>query len=396
MFESIPLAPPDPILGLTEAFKKDPNPNKINLGVGVYQDAAGKTPILESVRQAEAALLEREQSKSYLPIDGSPQYASAVQLLMFGNHHEIVLDRRAATAHTPGGTGALRVAAEYLKKMHPQTTIWLSDPTWANHPNIFKAAGLNVKTYPYFDAPNNRVDLNAMLAALDQIPAGDVVLLHGCCHNPTGADLSTDQWAKVASVVSKRKLLPLVDFAYQGFALGLDEDAAGLLQLCQPGCELLIASSFSKNFGLYNERVGALTVVAANRAAAAAVMSHVKTVVRTNYSNPPAHGAAIVAAILNDPKLRALWLDELAQMRDRINGMRKLFVEKLAANGVTRDFSFLTRQAGMFSFTGLSQEQVQTLRDKHGIYMVGGGRVNVAGITPANADPLCQAIAAIL
>ena len=396
MFEKFTPAPPDPILGLTEAFKKDPNPNKINLGQGVYKDATGNTPVLRSVKLAEERILHSENTKDYLAIDGLPQYDRLVQELILGAEHEIVAGKRAVTVQAPGGTGALRVAADFVAKMMPGARIWVSEPTWPNHPGVFRAAGLEVHTYPYFDAATNGVAFAAMLEAIHAMPRGDVLLLHGCCHNPTGVDLSSAQWEEIARVVAERHLLPLIDFAYQGFADGLAEDAAGLRALAQPGQEFLIASSYSKNFGLYNERIGALTLVATDEAAAQTALSHIKTVVRSNYSNPPAHGAAIVATVLGDPALRALWEGEVAEMRDRINTMRHLFVETLNEKGVERDFSFIARQRGMFSFSGLSPEQIKALRDKHSVYAVSSGRFSVAGMTEHNMDMLCAAIADVL
>ena len=396
MFEQFTPAPPDAILGLTEAFKKDPNPKKVNLGVGIYKDAQGRTPILASVKRAEERILQEENTKNYLSIDGSPEYGAAVQELLFGADHEIIRSNRSITAQAPGGTGALRVAADFIATMFPGARVWLSDPTWPNHPSVFKAAGLTTAVYPYFDAANNGVAFAAMLAAIKQIPAGDVVLLHGCCHNPTGADLSLAQWQQVAAVVAERKLLPLVDFAYQGFGDGLDDDAAGLRALCTQVDELLIASSFSKNFGLYNERVGALTLVARNADAAEKALGHIKIAIRANYSNPPAHGAAVVTTVLRDPALRAQWEAEVTEMRERINTMRHLFVETLNEKGVTRDFSFIANQRGMFSFSGLTPEHVKALREKHGVYIVGSGRISVAGMTEGNMDYLCTAIADVL
>ena len=396
MLETIQAAPPDAILGLSEAFKSDPNPNKINLGVGVYKDATGKTPILPSVKTAEERILKSETSKSYLPIDGSPDFAAATQALLFGTESEIVTSQRAVTAQTPGGTGALRVAADFVAAMLPGKHVWLSDPTWPNHPAIFAAAGVETATYPYFDKESNGVAFDAMLAALNQIPAGDVVVLHGCCHNPTGVDLSAEQWAAVADVVEERGLLPLFDFAYQGFAQGLQEDALGLYALAKPGAEMLIASSFSKNFGLYNERIGALTVVSADADTAKAVQSQVKKRIRANYSNPPAHGGAIVTTVLTDPALRTQWENEVSEMRDRINAMRHLFVETLNQLDVEQDFSFIAQQRGMFSFSGLTPDQVAALRDNYSIYIVGSGRINVAGLTEENMDYLCRAIAEVV
>jgi aspartate/tyrosine/aromatic aminotransferase len=396
MFETITPAPPDAILGLTEVFRKDPNPKKINLGVGVYKDAAGRTPVLASVKAAEERLLRAEQSKSYLDIDGTPAYAAAVQELLFGQGHEAVTSRRAVTAQAPGGTGALRVAADFLARVSPGKCVWISDPTWPNHPNIFRAAGLEVAVYPYFDPALNGVNFERMMATVEQIPAGDVLLVHGCCHNPTGSDLTPEQWEQLADVVAERGLLPLIDFAYQGFADGLREDAAGLLAMTRPGAELLVASSFSKNFGLYNERVGALTLIAANESSAQAALSHLKGAIRANYSNPPSHGAAIVTTVLSDPELRRQWEGEVEEMCSRISTMRHLFVETLNEKGVDRDFSFIARQRGMFSFSSLNADQVKALRDQYSIYIVGGGRINVAGMTEANMDYLCSAIAAVL
>jgi aspartate/tyrosine/aromatic aminotransferase len=393
MFEHIQAAPPDPILGLTAAFREDPNPKKINLSVGVYQDSSGKTPILESVRKAGQLLLERQKSMSYLPIDGSPAYAAAVQRLMFGEGHEVEKSGRAATSHTPGGTGALRVAADLIHQQFPKATVWMTQPTWPNHPQIFAAAGVPTKSFPYFDAKTNSLAFDEAVAAIREMPAGDVILLHGCCHNPTGIDPTPDQWNKLADAVYSRGILPLLDFAYQGFADGIDEDATGLRAFARPGAELLVCSSFSKNFGLYCERVGALTVVGKDKARAATVQSQVKAGIRANYSNPPAHGAELVTTVLGDADLRTQWEKEVAEMRGRINGMRELLVKTLKAKGVPGDYSFITRQRGMFSFSGLTPPQVETLKQKYAIYIVGSGRINVAGITEQNVGPLCDAIA---
>lgn len=396
MFETLTAAPPDAILGLTEAFKTDPNPNKINLGVGVYKDAQGITSILPSVKQAEDRMLTNEQTKTYLPIDGLPAYSAAVQEILFGLAHEIVVNERAVTAQTPGGTGALRVAADFIAQSMPNATIWLSEPTWPNHPNVFGAAGLSIATYPYFDSATNGLAFNKMLETIRTIPAGDVLVLHGCCHNPTGVDLSPAEWQLVADATADRQILPLVDFAYQGFANGLSEDAAGLLTLCQSGTELLISSSFSKNFGLYNERTGALTLVTGDKNTAQITLSHIKRCIRANYSNPPSHGANIVKTVLTDANLRKIWEGEVTEMRDRINTMRHLFVETLNEKSVDRDVSFIAKQRGMFSFSGLTPEQVQTLRERHAVYVVSSGRINVAGMTEDNMDYLCTAIADVL
>lgn len=396
MFGQLEMAPPDPILGLTEAFKNDPRPEKINLGVGVYKDAAGRTPVLKSVKAAEKRLLQEESTKSYLPISGAPEFGAKVRELLFGADHEIVQNKRAATAHTPGGTGALRVAGDFLKRMFPGKALWMSTPTWENHANVFRAAGVETKAYPYYDADRKCLDFDAMLAGLESAPEGDAVLLHACCHNPSGVDPAPAQWETIAALVRRRGLLPVVDFAYQGFGDGLEEDAKGLRALCAAAEELLICSSFSKNFGLYNERCGALTVVGATRDAADRAFSHIKACIRANYSNPPSHGGAIVTTVLNDPALRMQWESEVAAMRDRINGMRRFFVATLQAKGVKTDFSFIAQQKGMFSFSGLNREQVAALRDQYAIYIVGSGRINVAGMTEENMDTLCAAIAAVL
>ena len=396
MFETIEMAPADVILGLTEAFKADPNPKKVNLGVGVYKDAAGKTPVLRAVKLAEERILAEENTKSYLPIDGSPAYAAATQTLLFGAHHEIVASKRAITAQAPGGTGALRVAGDFVARKFPDATVWISDPTWPNHPGVFQASGLKVATYPYFDKTTHGVAFDALLAALTLVPAGDVVVLHGACHNPTGVDLTPAQWQQGADVLAQTGALPLIDFAYQGFGLGLEEDAIGVRTLAATLPEFMIASSFSKNFGLYNERVGALTVVAGDADAAERARSHVKIVIRSNYSNTPAHGGATFTPVLGDPALRSLWEAELTEMRERINTMRHLFVETLNEKGVTQDFSFIARQRGMFSFSGLTPAQVKALAETHAIYAVGSGRIAVAGLTEMNMDYLCSAIADVL
>jgi aspartate/tyrosine/aromatic aminotransferase len=396
MFETLEMAPPDAILGLTEAFKKDPNPAKINLSVGVYKDAKGDTPVFSSVKKAEELILKSEKTKNYLAIDGSSEYSAAVQELLFGADHEVVKSKRSCTAHTPGGTAALRVSGDFIKKMFPKARIWMSQPTWPNHPQIFQAAGVAQESYPYFDAHVNGIAFGEMMDAMNRIPEGDVVLLHGCCHNPTGCDPTLEQWKEIADVVQKRKLLPLLDFAYQGLAEGIEVDRAGLLELARPGVEMLICSSFSKNFGLYNERVGALTAVGKDAEAASRAQSHIKSCIRANYSNPPSHGGSVVTTILNNADLRKEWLGEVDVMRARINKMRTLFVDTLKAKGVKADFSFIARQRGMFSFSGLSKEQVETLKKKHGIYVVGNGRINVAGMTEGNMDQLSTAIAQVL
>src|SRR5262245_51792666 len=397
MFDTLPLAPPDAILGLTEAFKNDPNPQKINLSAGIYKDEQGNTPILACVKEAERRLLASEKSKGYLTIEGHAEFAARVQELVFGPGHEVLASKRAVTAQTPGGTGSLRVAADFLQKHFPRAKVWVSKPTWANHAAIFSAAGQKVETYAYIDAAGRRLDFPAMLSALKQTPTGDIVLLHACCHNPTGIDPTPTQWKEIAEVVHDRGLLPLVDFAYQGFGQGLNEDAVALRELARPGKELIVCSSFSKNFGLYGERVGALTLVAGGKEAGERALSQVRVSIRTNYSNPPTHGAAIVAAVLADAELRRQWEQELAAMRDRIHQMRRLFVETMRSKAPRHDFSFLQDQKGMFSFSGLTNLQVDELRSKHSVYVVGnGGRINVAGMTRQNMESLCVAIAAVL
>ncbi len=398
MFENVPLAPPDAIFGLIEAFKKDPNPDKINLGAGVYKDEAGRTPVLACVKEAEARILEQEPSKTYLPIDGAPEYGQAVRRLIFGSEHAVVTGRRAVTAHCPGGTGALRVACDLLKRIRPSGKVWLSAPTWPNHPQILEAVGLEMKTYPYFDRDSNDLDFSGMIDALSRVEEHDVVLLHGCCHNPTGVDPTPEQWSQIGDVLARRRAVPLVDFAYQGFASGVREDAEGIRSLCERLPEMILCSSFSKNFGLYSERVGALTAVAASERDAEAVRSQAKSLIRANYSNPPVHGSSIVTTILGDAGLRGRWDQELAQMRDRIHAMRRLFASELDNRGVQLSPAgngFIAQQQGMFSFSGLNREQVAKLRDEYAIYIVGSGRLNVAGMTESNMGRLCDAIAAV-
>lgn len=397
MFDQLEQAPPDPILGLTAAFNDDPNPNKINLTVGVYKDADGKTPVLQSVKKSESAVLAAEETKSYLPISGDPVFGSVVQALLFGEGHPIISEGRASTVQTPGGTGALRVAGDFVQKLHPNATLWLSDPTWANHPKVFDAAHLATQTYPYYDTEGNALDFDAFTGALSKMPEGDVVLLHGCCHNPTGMDPSPGQWETVADIVRSRSLIPLLDFAYQGLGDGFEEDGRGLQALASSVTEMFVASSFSKNFGLYRERIGALTLVTRSSEAAKRALSHLLITIRTNYSNPPAHGSSIVTTVLNDPGLRAEWEGEVKAMRDRINSVRQLLVDTLEKKRARRDYSYIARQKGMFSYSGLTPDQVDALREKHSIYVVKtGGRINVAGITDDNVDYLCESIADVI
>jgi aspartate/tyrosine/aromatic aminotransferase len=392
IFDAIAPAPPDPILGLTEAFKKDPNPKKVNLGVGVYVDDHGNTPILKAVRQAEKILWNSRTTKSYMPISGSPEYAEVVQVLLFGKGHPVIAADRIRTAHTPGGTGGLRVGAEFLKKFAPAARVWLSSPTWPNHKGIFEAAGFKAEEYPYYDAASRGIDFGPMCDALKRAATNDIVVLHVCCHNPTGNDLSDAQWKEVAAIARTRQWLPFLDFAYQGLGEGIAEDRRGLLAMLDTGLECFVSSSFSKNFGLYQDRVGALTLVAADPKAAETAFSHIKTVIRVIYSNPAAHGGAIVTTILKNAELRELWDEELTAMRRRIAAVRSALVAQLKKRGATMDFSFIDRQRGMFSFSGLSDARVAYLRDKKSVYMVGGGRINVAGITSRNVDYVCDSI----
>ena len=392
MFDALPPAPPDAILGLTEAWKKDPNPLKVNLGVGVFKDDRGNTPILPSVKAAEAAILQTATTKSYMPIGGAPEYGQLVQDMIFGSGHELIAAGRARTAHTPGGTAALRVGGDFLKKLLPAATVWVSTPTWANHKGVFAAAGFKTADYPYYDPATKGLDFARMTEGLEKVPAGDIVLLHACCHNPTGVDLTADQWKTLAAIAARQGWIPFLDFAYQGYGDGLEPDRAGVLALAAVCPEFLVASSFSKNFGLYQDRTGALTVVGGSATAVQAAFSHVEIAIRVNYSNPPAHGGLIVTRILSDAALRQQWMGELTAMREHIASTRAKFVAALGRHGVPGDFSFITRQKGMFSFSGLNDAQVKFLREQKSIYIVGGGRINVAGITPKNLDYLCASI----
>ncbi|MBZ5875282.1 MULTISPECIES: amino acid aminotransferase [Chromohalobacter] len=395
MFEQIERVPGDAILGLIEAFKKDPNPQKVDLGVGVYRDAHGNTPVMRAVKEAEARLLKNETTKSYIGSHGDPRYGQAVLELVLGAQSPVLAANRASATQSPGGTGALRLAADFIKSQLPGKGIWVSDPTWPNHLGIFHAAGVELKKYPYVDA-DNRLDFEGMLSALQQIPEGDVVLLHACCHNPSGFDLSREQWQRVLEVVRERRLLPLVDFAYQGFGDGLDADAYGPRLLAENLDEVMITSSCSKNFGVYRERTGCMIMIARDSEQMENVRSQMAIVARENYSNPPAHGGAVVAEILHDDALATVWREELTEMRDRINGLRRDFVEALKPYGLDERFAFIAEQRGMFSYTGLSPEQVDRLRDEFGIYMVRSGRANVAGLSQENLPYVAKAIAAVV
>lgn len=390
----MPAAAADPILGLTDAFRADARTGKVNLSVGVYQDAEGASPVLATVKAAERLILSGESTKAYLPISGDGAYTREAARLVFGD--ALTESGRIASVHTPGGTGALRLAGEFARHVLGVKQVWLSQPTWPNHQGIFGAVGLEAKGYPYYDATAKNVNFAGMRAALEGASPGDAVLLHACCHNPSGADLDTDQWSALAGILGERRLLPIVDFAYQGFGDGLETDAQGVRVLTEAGLEVIVCSSFSKNFGLYRERVGVLSLLAQNADDAARVMGQAKALIRTNFSNPPAHGGAIVSTILLSDELRARWIVELDEMRARIAGMRFALVDGLRAAGATQDFSFLLEQKGMFSFSGLTPEQVKILREAHAVYIVGNGRINVAGLTPANVSGVCAAIAAVL
>jgi aspartate/tyrosine/aromatic aminotransferase len=389
-------APPDPILGLADAFRADPRPGKINLSAGVFIDETGTTPVLDTVVEAERRLAAAAGTKLYRPIDGDPAYRELVRALVLGESHEAVTSGRALATQTPGGTGGLRVAADLVRSTGGGQTIWLSEPTWPNHPQMFQAAGFRVRPYPYTDGSGRRIDEAAMLQTLSGASPGDVLLLHGACHNPTGVDPSPDLWRRVGDLVEERRLLPLVDRACPGFGGRLRADAAGLLELVRPGAELLVSTSFSKTFSLYAERVGAMIVVARSADDAAAVQSHVKAVVRVNYSNPPAHGADVVRTILGDADLRPRWEAELARMRNRIKDNRRALVEALAARSIPGDWAGIAEQRGMFALLGLTTEQVARLRDEHGVYVVGRGRINVAGFTAANLGPFADALGAVI
>ena len=396
MLEQVTQAPPDAILGLNEDFLADPREQKVNLTVGVYRDEQGRTPVLQCVKAAEQRLVEQESTKAYLGIAGMVPYQQLVGELLFGKESSVIADERLAVVQTPGGTGGLRVAGEFLARNGLAKRIWCSRPTWANHHNVFRAAGLDVASYDYLDATGTLLDQSGLLRSLEQIPSGDVVCLHGCCHNPTGVDPDPDTWASIVTIAAEKGWLPLVDFAYQGFAEGIDEDASAVRAFAEKGIELMVVNSFSKNFGLYAERTGALTVVTGDAQAVAPVVSQLKQVIRANYSNPPKHGAAIVATVLEDAGLCRSWKDEVRGMRDRIAGLRTALVEGLQAQGVRRDVSYLLKQRGMFSYSGLSPLQVDQLRSEHAIYLVRSGRINVAGLNQENLETVCRAIAQVI
>ncbi len=396
LFSSIEMAPRDPILGITEAYNADANPAKVNLGVGVYTDDNGKVPLLECVKRAEAQLTAAAAPRSYLPIDGLASYDKQVQTLVFGADSPAVTEGRAITVQSLGGTGGLKIGADFLKRFNPDAEVWISDPSWENHRALFESAGFVVKTYPYYDAATHGVNFTGLLNALESAKPGTVIVLHACCHNPSGVDLTDSQWDQVIEVVGRRQLVPFLDLAYQGFSRSIDEDGAVVRRFAATGRALLVSNSFSKSFSLYGERIGAFNLVASSREEAQRVLSQIKRVVRTNYSNPPTHGGQLVATVLGKTELRALWEEELSGMRDRIKAMRQSFVAKLKTSLPAKDFSFVAHQNGMFSFSGLSQAQVARLKSEFSVYAVDSGRICVAALNTRNIDTVVEAIASVL
>ena len=396
LFSSVPLAPKDPIFGLTEAYTADQRPGKVNLGVGVYYTDEGKVPLLRAVLEAEKELVAKQSPRAYVPIEGPNPYNSAVQNLLFGADSPLIKEGRVLTAECLGGTGALRVGGDFVKRLETNAPAAISAPSWENHRGIFESAGYQVLEYSYFDPKTRGVDFEGMVKSLESFPAKTLVILHACCHNPTGADLTPDQWKKIISICQTRQLIPFLDIAYQGFATGIEEDGAAVQLFADSGMSFFVSSSFSKSFSLYGERVGALSIVTQSKEESARVLSQLKRVIRTNYCNPPTHGAAIVAMVLNSPKLRQMWEDELAEMRERIKAMRHGLNKKLAAAGAQQDFSFIETQRGMFSYSGLTAGQVANLQEQDGIYALSTGRICVAALNTKNLDRVAQAIARVL
>jgi len=396
LFTAVEMAPRDPILGLNEQFAADANPRKVNLGVGVYFDEHGKLPLLRCVQAAERAMMEQPSARGYLPIDGIAAYDSAVKALVFGADAAVVKEGRVATVQAIGGTGGLKIGADFLKKIAPAAKVLISDPSWENHRAIFTQAGFTVDHYRYYDAATRAVNFVGMLTDLQAAAPGTIAVLHACCHNPTGYDLTPTQWDQVIEVVKARGLIAFLDMAYQGFGHGIAEDGAVIGKFVAAGLNIFVSTSFSKSFSLYGERVGALSVVASDRDEAARVLSQLKIVIRTNYSNPPIHGGAVVAAVLGEPELRALWEKELGEMRVRIKAMRQKLVDGLQAAGVAQDMSFITTQIGMFSYSGLTKEQMVRLRSEFGIYGTDTGRMCVAALNSQNIDYVCEAIAKVI
>jgi aromatic-amino-acid transaminase len=396
LFDRVELAPRDPILGLNEAFAADTRPAKVNLGVGVYYNESGLIPLLRAVQEAEHALVEKAQPRGYLPIDGLAIFDADVQQMLFGRESPLIAAGRVITAQALGGTGALKIGADLLKRVTPDSKVLISDPSWENHRALYEAAGFQVDQYPYYDAATRTLNFAGMKAALAAAPAGTIVVLHACCHNPTGVDLTEAQWRELVPIVAERRLVPILDIAYQGFGDGIDADAMAVRLFAEAGIACLVASSFSKSFSLYGERIGALTIVTASKDEATRVLSQLKRTIRSNYSNPPTHGGALVAAVLGSVELRKLWEQELAEMRDRIKQLRRNFVEGLRARGVKRDFSFVQHQRGLFSYTGMTAAQVERLRSEFGIYAVSTGRICVAALNSRNMDYVCSSIASVL
>ncbi|MBP9906997.1 MAG: aspartate/tyrosine/aromatic aminotransferase [Rhodoferax sp.] len=396
LFSAVEMAPRDPILGLNEQYNADTNPNKVNLGVGVYFDDSGKLPLLQCVQAFEKTMMDKPTARGYLPIDGIAAYDAAVKNLVFGAESEPVKSGRIATVQGLGGTGGLKVGADFLKRLNPATKVLISDPSWENHRALFTNAGFVVESYRYYDAATRDIDFAGMLADLNAAPAGTVVVLHACCHNPTGYDITPTQWDEVIAVVKAKTLTPFLDMAYQGFGYGIAEDGAVIGKFVAAGLDFFVSTSFSKSFSLYGERVGALSVLCATKDDAARVLSQLKIVIRTNYSNPPTHGGAIVAGVLGNPELRALWETELGEMRVRIKAMRQKLVDGLKAAGVTQDMSFITRQIGMFSYSGLSKDQMVRLRNEFGVYGTDTGRMCVAALNSKNVDYVCACIAKVI
>ena len=396
IFSSVEMAPRDPLYGITEAFNAERRATRVNLGVGVYSDDEGRLPLLNVIQTVERARLESLPAHGYLPIDGLAVYNQAVRAMLFGEDSPLLAEGRVATVQTLGGTGALKIGGDYLKRLLPEATVYISDPSWENHRAIFEGAGFQVDTYPYYDAATRGVNFAAMKSGLEALSPGSIVILHACCHNPTGADLSVAEWREVVEIFKARGLIAFIDMAYQGFADGIEEDAVALDLFAASGLPFFISTSYSKSFSLYGERIGALSVVAASKDESARVLSQVKRVIRANYSSPPTHGAALVAAVLTDAERRRMWEDELAGMRGRIKEMRIALVERLKATDAARDFSFIVRQRGMFSYTGLSAEQVARLQDEFGIYAVKSGRICVAALNTGNIDYVAKAMAAVV
>ena len=396
LFSAVAMAPRDPILGLNEQFNADPNPAKVNLGVGVYYDDKGKLPLLDCVRQAEKVLMENPSARGYLPIDGIAAYDAGVKALVFGADSEPVQSGRVATVQAVGGTGGLKIGADFLHLLSPSAKVLISDPSWENHRALFTQAGFSVESYPYYDAARRGVDFDAMLATLSSAAPATIVVLHACCHNPTGYDISAEQWDQVIAACKARQLTPFLDMAYQGFGHGLAEDGAVIAKFVAAGLDFFVSTSFSKSFSLYGERVGALSVLCRDKEEAGRVLSQLKIMIRTNYSNPPTHGAAVVAAVLGNPALRAQWEQELGAMRERIKTMRQKLVEGLRAAGVQQDMGFITQQIGMFSYSGLSKDQMVRLRDEFGVYGTDTGRMCVAALNSKNIDYVCACIAKVL